>query len=932
MTNCQIVDMHKQIVQLGLLITLLVGLFWLGFFPDKSGAITAPDLVNAVQLEVQKGPDVPSSPTSMNGNIDCIKDDPYDCVIDTAYGKFVSGGIVKRNKTDSYIQIINYIENKPRNLVVPNSTSIISYTTEPPYGFYLYFTKNFASSVTTVPIPGTNSYQYKINRLYDGRLLDKSGKRLAADYASMSYSSNGQWMVVSMPNVAMLRVNLETFEVVPFGNGFNYTIGLDPAIKTAITNDGRYVAVSSKTFGRFDVYDLDTCSSVPNVINGPVSCQKRNLQSMMQQQVPGYTSISQIRFINSNTLRIYASYNLGAGNKIASFIISPYGLGIHKHDYLVLGDSYISGQGAYSYLEGTDTKNNECHVSLFSYPYLLAYSLNYNSFHSVACSGAKMNDITNTSKLYEGQTKAKTKRGDYTNQEINSIITNFQQGYINQLEFVTTYQPQVITVSIGGNDVGFSNILASCVSPLNFETCYNTYEDRLELVRHINAQFLRLVNTYQTIKNSSPSDIRIYAIGYPQIVKPGGNCGLNVQLNADEVNFAKQFTEYSNTIIQQAASRAGVLYVDTQNAFNGHRLCEAKPGKFAVNGLTKGKDFPKLLGGFIHGPFANESYHPTPLGYSLLKDSVASATNGLSTLMPEPNLAAGPPVENGLDILNVAHSGRAIKIASLEDSFSGDILPRGASSEIFVDGLQNSLKPSSSYSLELHSDPVVLGNLTSNISGDLSGQITIPVNTAPGFHSLHIYGTNVANEPIDIYKTVYMAANGEDYNGNGVPNSNDPCVFVDASGQDYDQDGVDDTCDGVIDEAPSVPAAPAIPPASGGVGSGNNNPSQTPNNNDPTSSPANDTLKEIFTNPSLNPVVTSQTSPSPTITASSNNTVLTVENNDVTPEIQKEPIDQPRPAVLAAQTTKSGRNDLGLIGALVITLGTLGLMFGLRKK
>jgi hypothetical protein len=194
------------------------------------------------------------------------------------------------------------------------------------------------------------------------------------------------------------------------------------------------------------------------------------------------------------------------------------------------------------------------------------------------------------------------------------------------------------------------------------------------------------------------------------------------------------------------------------------------------------------------------------LGYSLLKDSITVSTNGLSAAMPAPNLSATPPAETGLDILNMSHSGRTVSSTSYDDNLSDDLLPRGSASDIFVSGLENSLKPLASYRAELHSSPVVLGNFTSTSAGDLSFQITIPSSVPAGFHSLHIYGTNVASEPVDIYKTIYVAASGNDYNGNGIPNASDPCVFVDASGQDYDQDGIDDACDGQITDPPPPPA------------------------------------------------------------------------------------------------------------------------------
>lgn len=937
MTKCQIIYMHKQILRF--IAVVLVGLFFIASTSRVTTAENPPDLLTAPNLNVQKGTDVTSVPSSLNGNIDCIKDGPYNCVIDTSFGKFNTNGYVKPNKTEGYHELISFIDNKPRSIPIPSSNTIINYTTEPPYGFYAYFTKNLNSSVSKVPTFGINQFQYKINRPYDGKLVDKANHRLAADYESISFSANGQWMVVSVPNIATLRVNLETFEVVPFGPKFNYTIGSAPSPKTAITNDGRYAVVASKSFSSFRIYDLNSCEQVPDTISGSVNCQSRNLKTVMQQKVPGYTSIARVRFVSNNTLRLYAGYDTGSGNKAAPFTINPEGTGVFQHDYLALGDSYISGEGAHNYLQGTDTGDNKCHVSLLSHPYLLAQNLNYNSFHSVACSGAKVNDILNTNNGYEGQTKLKITRKQLNDTgRIPSVVSGFMPGYINQLEFVNTYQPQVITLSVGGNDVGFASILRSCVSLLNLSTCYSTYEDRLELVRQVNAQFPNFVSAYQVLKNASPPDTRIYVIGYPQIVKPSGDCDFNVQLNAEEVVFAQQFTDYLNSVIQQAAARVGVFYVDTQTAFNGHRLCEAQPGKFAVNGLTRGTDFPKFLGGFIKGPFGNESYHPTPLGYRLLRDSVKAATNGLSTAMPSPNTLAAPPLETGLSILNVAHSGRTISSTSYDDNLSGDILPRGIASEIFVNGLENSLKPLTSYSLEIHSSPVVLGNYSTNSSGDLSAQITIPSTVPTGFHSLHVYGTNIAGEAIDIYKTIYVAANGDDYNGNGVSNNNDPCVFVDASGVDYDQDGVDDACDGIIAEAPPALPTPVVNTPSSQPPSNTNSGTQPEHNNsssDTTTSPS-DTLSQIFSSPSFSPLTVSQSSSAPQTL-----------NTNLSREIQlASQQDQPTAAgqvkvgrVLASTKTKepsappkNSRATAVVIGGIIILLGSLGLLLGLRKK
>jgi lysophospholipase L1-like esterase len=539
-------------------------------------------------LSAQKQADVLSVPTTLggNGNIDCSMEDPINCSLPTTYGTATQNGSVRLSSSSLFLPVITFVDNRQHFLPVPNSNEAISYFSGPPYGLDLAFNYNFTSSV----IKSAGALQ--ITKAPDGKLTDKAKHLLAADTSSMAFSENGRWLVVSDPNVAMLRVNLQTFEVLPFAPGLNYTIGLDPAVKMSVTNDGRYAVVASKNFNTFKIYDLNTCGTVPDTINSSVSCQSRDLGAFMQQALPVYSFTAQARFNNNDSITIYAVYKSGSINKTARFIVSDSGSD-GQIDYLALGDSYISGEGAFDYEGGTDTDTNKCHVSFLAYPFLLGHDLNYNSYHSVACSGATTDDIINTSDNYAGQADhKKIKRSERIDAEISSIFSSYKPGYIDQLDFVKTYQPKAITIAIGGNDMGFADILKVCASPsISNSTCYSSYEDRLELVRQINnTVFPRLVQTYQQLRTAGPPDMRIYVVGYPQIAKPGGNCALNVHLNNDEIIFSQELINYLDMVTQKAAAKAGVYYVDTQDALNGHRLCEAKPGSIAMNGLTAGND------------------------------------------------------------------------------------------------------------------------------------------------------------------------------------------------------------------------------------------------------------------------------------------------------------------------------------------------------
>lgn len=775
-----------------------IALVVLVFFGSTARATPLPGWLAPAPLSLLKIGEVASVPFSVNGNVDCNQKDSSECVVSTLFGSSDQNNRTRLNNTSAYRTVINQISNLPRVIAVPHSSGIISYTTEPPYGLYLYFTKNFASSITPVtPFAGAE-LQYRINRPPDGRLADRNNNRLAADSSSISFSTDSKWMAVSQPNIAMLRVNLETYEALPFAPGFDYTIGVSPSPKTAITNDGRYAVVASKDFGRIAIYDLGTCPAVPATITGPVACQSRNLLSFMQSQISGYISSTRIRFIDNTTLSFYANYNTGSGNKIAKFILKAGDGNINQVEYLALGDSYISGEGAFNYLEGTDTTNNKCHLSTVSYPFLMGYTLDYNSYQSIACSGAKTNDILNRGLEYEGQTKNRIKRRELSDSQIYSYIEAFMPGKINQLDFVIQKLPKVVTVSIGGNDIGFSQILKKCMAP---GTCYSFYEDRLELVRRINKTFPDLVVTYQEIKNATSPDSKIYAIGYPQLAKPGGDCALNVRLNASELEFSKLLISYINLVISGAASRAGVVYTDVETALTDHRLCETSSDNVAVNGLTAGNDFPN----FLDGPIGNESYHPNQLGHRLLKQRVLAATQNLNQVMPSPNLTITAPSETGLEILGAPIASRPIYSAIYNQELVDNTILRETPVSITIDDPQYPLKPSSAFAVMLHSDPISLGSYATGPDGKLAFQFQIPASAPPGYHDLHLYGLNMAGELVDIYKTIYVGASNTDLDGDGIPNNIDDCSDSTNSGIDYDQDGIDDACDGFIDVAPSAP-------------------------------------------------------------------------------------------------------------------------------
>ncbi len=90
-------------------------------------------------------------------------------------------------------------------------------------------------------------------------------------------------MLITAPYIGALRINLSTYEILPFGPGFDYGIGVAVDPHTAVSNDGRYAIVSSKDFNLLKLYDLSTClGNTPDRISYTLSCQSRDLAAYLR--------------------------------------------------------------------------------------------------------------------------------------------------------------------------------------------------------------------------------------------------------------------------------------------------------------------------------------------------------------------------------------------------------------------------------------------------------------------------------------------------------------------------------------------------------------------------------------------------------------------------------------------------------------------------
>ncbi len=221
--------------------------------------------------------------------------------------------------------------------------------------------------------------------------------------------------------------------------------------------------------------------------------------------------------------------------------------------YVALGDSYSSGTGTRTYInDGTS-----CQRSVYAYPSLLAsqkgYALNFR-----ACSGAEIPDVTNTQ--------------------------------LSALSTATRY----VTLSVGGNDAGFADVLTECATPWWAGDCDGAIATARAFIN--NTLPGRLSTLYSSIRTKAPS-ARVVIVGYPRIFN-GEDCNALTWFSPDEEAQLNSTADLLNSKLSAAASARGFGFANPTSRFIGHAVC----------------DNPEWING-LSNPIS-ESYHPKVVGHS----------------------------------------------------------------------------------------------------------------------------------------------------------------------------------------------------------------------------------------------------------------------------------------------------------------------------
>jgi lysophospholipase L1-like esterase len=220
--------------------------------------------------------------------------------------------------------------------------------------------------------------------------------------------------------------------------------------------------------------------------------------------------------------------------------------------YVALGDSYSAGTGAGPYSQA----GRSCERSANAYPQLWASLHTPASFVSVACTGAT------TATVLDRQLSA-----------LNAGTT-------------------LVSLTIGGNDVGFSHVMETCVLEWN-SACLDAVTTA---EKSINATLPgHLDSVLRAIRARAPQ-ARIVLLGYPDLydLARSADC---LGIGTTKRTALNQGADALDRALSAAAARNGDAFADVRTEFAGHQICDSGAGY--LNAVT--------------WPIDN-SYHPTAAG------------------------------------------------------------------------------------------------------------------------------------------------------------------------------------------------------------------------------------------------------------------------------------------------------------------------------
>lgn len=327
--------------------------------------------------------------------------------------------------------------------------------------------------------------------------------------------------------------------------------------------------------------------------------------------------------------------------------------------YVAMGDSYASGEGIPPFVEGS----GECARS--EWAWMTWVNIQYVGDRFIACSGAKTENVIPTGDpgAFPGGV---SHRGE---------PAQLDQG-------VVADETDLVTVSIGGNDLGWSGIMIDCAwqeectspdyRPHNNEPFMEWLSDEID------EMYWPLRQTHAAIRRASPH-ARVVATGYPQFfpAEPANqSCHrlFYAGFSGEEQDSFRLAAARFNGVVFLAARDEDAEFADVASEFVGHEVCGETNAEW-VNFYVF-PDEPERAD--------QASFHPNLDGQGGYARAVGDVLDGASTWSPREIFAGRVPRRSELGEPNPGSFGSLSVTSSCGE---GSLVP-GRAITLSADGFR----------------------------------------------------------------------------------------------------------------------------------------------------------------------------------------------------------------------------------------------------
>jgi hypothetical protein len=403
------------------------------------------------------------------------------------------------------------------------------------------------------------------------------------------------------------------------------------------------------------------------------------------------------------TMQLLLAYNGPGTDTVRASTDDPSGDGqlertvtatwLDEVEYVALGDSYSSGDGVTPYLPGSNNTSvpasdpwyTVCDRSYQAYSAAVTIPP-YRDKASVAprstpVFGAPPGSLRWANSAFDtGEYVFRACAGARTFNMHDDPATwpgnpdELRPMYTERLQQVSRLFPStdLVTLTIGGNDVGFAPVLLACLktdAPPNLSSCFDenvTYEDTgLTIAEYLDLLFAelpaKLDALYARVAERSP-DATVVVAGYPTIFGSlaGSVLPCTYPWKTSTTTRFNRLAADLNHMIEAAADRVGFHFVDVQPSFAGHEYCGTDPdtwiqGLLPLDGALHPNASGHLIGyaRAVNDHLANlvaRGWPTSPTGLPVnpgaLPDSTGSAAAaGASSTTPSPSVASPRPFD-----------------------------------------------------------------------------------------------------------------------------------------------------------------------------------------------------------------------------------------------------------------------------------------------